>query len=33
MAGRFGNRIGLLLDAFTPRECANYLAAAGYDSS
>jgi transposase len=25
-------RIGLLLDAFTPQECANYFAAAGYDA-
>ena len=25
--------IGQLLDAFTPRECANYFAAAGYDAS
>ena len=25
--------IGRLLDAFTPRECANYFAAAGYDTS
>jgi hypothetical protein len=24
--------IGRLLDAFTPSECANYLAAAGYDA-
>jgi hypothetical protein len=23
--------IGALLDAFTPKECANYFAAAGYD--
>ena len=23
--------IGRFLDAFTPRECANYFAAAGYD--
>ena len=27
----FGNAIGKLLDAFTPNECANYFAAAGYD--
>jgi transposase len=25
--------IGQLLDAFTPRECANYFAAAGYDAA
>jgi len=25
------NAIGHLIDAFTPRECANYFAAAGYD--
>ena len=25
--------IGRLLDAFTPRECANYFAAAGYDAA
>lgn len=25
-------RIGLLIDAFTPQECANYFAAAGYDA-
>lgn len=25
------NAIGYLIDAFTPRECANYFAAAGYD--
>ena len=25
--------IGRLLDAFTPSECANYLAAAGYDTT
>ena len=25
------DRIGILLDAFTPAECANYFAAAGYD--
>lgn len=24
-------RIGILIDAFTPHECANYFAAAGYD--
>jgi transposase len=27
------DRIGLVLDAFTPVECANYFAAAGYDAS
>ena len=27
------NAIARLLDAFTPRECANYFAAAGYDAS
>jgi transposase len=26
-------RIGLLIDAFTPHECANYFAAAGYDAT
>jgi transposase len=26
------HRIGLLLDAFTPQECANYFTAAGYDA-
>ena len=25
-------RIGILLDSFTPQECANYLANAGYAS-
>jgi len=25
------NAIGHLIDAFTPRECANFFAAAGYD--
>jgi transposase len=25
--------IGLLVDAFTPTECANYFAAAGYDAT
>jgi transposase len=25
------DRIGILLDAFTPTECANYFAAAGYE--
>ncbi len=28
---RLWRRIGLLLDAFTPQECANYFAAAGYN--
>jgi transposase len=27
------NAIGRLLDAFTPRECTNYFAAAGYDAT
>jgi len=27
------NRIGALLDQFTPDECANYLRAAGYGDS
>jgi transposase len=27
------DRIGLVIDAFTPVECANYFAAAGYDAS
>ena len=26
-------RIGLLLDAFTPQDCANWFAAAGYDAT
>jgi len=26
-------RIGLLIDAFSPNECANYFAAAGYDAT
>lgn len=26
------DRIGIVLDAFTPAECANYFAAAGYDA-
>ena len=30
---RLWDAIGRLLDAFTPNECANYLAAAGYDAS
>ena len=25
--------IGRLIDAFTPQECANYFAAAGYDAT
>ena len=29
--GALWDRIGILLDAFTPAECANYFAAAGYD--
>ena len=27
------DRIGISLDAFTPAECANYFAAAGYDAA
>ena len=27
------NAIGKLIDTFTPAECANYLAAAGYDAT
>ena len=27
------DRIGIVLDAFTPAECANYFAAAGYDAA
>ena len=27
------NRIGAVLDAFTPAECAHYFAAAGYDAA
>ena len=27
------HRIGLLVDAFSPQECANYFAAAGYDAT
>ena len=27
------DRIGIALDAFTPAECANYFAAAGYDAA
>ena len=30
--GALWDRIGNILDAFTPRECANYFAAAGYDA-
>ncbi len=26
-------RIGILVDAFSPQECANYFAAAGYDAA
>ena len=29
--GALWDRIGLLLNAFTPAECANYFAAAGYE--
>jgi transposase len=29
--GALWDRIGTLLDAFTPAECANYFAAAGYE--
>lgn len=29
--GALWDRIGILLDAFTPAECANYFTAAGYD--
>jgi hypothetical protein len=28
---RLGNAIGRVIDTFTPTECANYFAAAGYD--
>ena len=31
--GALWDRIGLTLDAFTPAECANYFAAAGYDAA
>ena len=31
--GTLWNRIGALLDAFTPTECFNYFAAAGYDAA
>jgi transposase len=31
--GGLWTAIGRLLDSFTPRECANYFAAAGYDAS
>jgi transposase len=31
--GALWNRIGIALDAFTPAECANYFAAAGYDAA
>ena len=27
------DRIGTVLNAFTPDECANYFAAAGYDAA
>jgi hypothetical protein len=27
------DRIGNLLDCFTPQECANYFATAGYDAT
>jgi len=27
-----GNTIGRIVDTFTPDECANYFAAAGYDA-
>ena len=29
--GALWDRIGIAIDAFTPAECANYFAAAGYD--
>ena len=31
--GALWDRIGILLDAFTPAECANYFTAAGYDAA
>ena len=31
--GALWDRIGLVLDAFKPAECANYFAAAGYDAA
>jgi transposase len=31
--GALWDRIGILLDAFTPAECANYFKAAGYDAA
>ena len=31
--GTLWDRIGALLDAFTPTECVNYFAAAGYDAA
>ena len=31
--GALWDRIGTLLDTFTPTECANYFAAAGYDAA
>ena len=30
--GALWDRIGLVIDAFTQAECANYFAAAGYDA-
>ena len=31
--GALWDRIGCLVDAFTPDECANYFEAAGYDAT
>jgi transposase-like protein len=31
LQARSGHLIGTLIDAFSPQECANYFAAAGYD--
>ena len=31
--GALSDRIGLLLNAFMPEECANYFNAAGYDAT
>ncbi|TDR85296.1 transposase [Enterovirga rhinocerotis] len=31
--GALWDKIGLLIDAFTPAECANYFTAAGYDAT
>ncbi len=31
--GALWDRIGIVLDAFTPRECVNYFEAAGYDAT